>query len=105
MIPDITTALEAMLGLWADGEGVRVAWGNIQFDPSGDGLYLISHDMPAQPYSIDMAGGCRVYPGVYQSPSSRQRVAANHRPECWPAASPGCSRRTKRSQAMALPPG
>ena len=66
MIPDITTALEAMLGLWADGEGVRVAWDNIQFDPPGDGLYLISHDMPAQPYSIDMAGGCRVYPGVYQ---------------------------------------
>ncbi len=38
MIPDITTALEAMLGLWADGEGVRVAWDNIQFDPPGDGL-------------------------------------------------------------------
>lgn len=66
MIPDITTALESMLGLWADSEGVRVAWDNIQFDPPGDGLYLISHDMPAQPYSIDMAGGCRVYPGVYQ---------------------------------------
>lgn len=66
MIPDITTALEAMLGLWADGEGVRVAWDNIQFDPPSDGLYLISHDMPAQPYSIDMAGGCRVHPGVYQ---------------------------------------
>ncbi|UGB01810.1 DUF4128 domain-containing protein [Leclercia sp. G3L] len=66
MIPDITTALEAMLGLWADGEGVQVAWDNIQFDPPGDGLYLISHDMPAQPYSIDMAGGCRAYPGVYQ---------------------------------------
>ncbi|WP_144815161.1 phage tail terminator-like protein [Enterobacter sp. DE0047] len=66
MIPDITTALEAMLGIWADGEGVPVAWDNIQFDPPGDGLYLISHDMPAQPYSIDLAGGSRVYPGVYQ---------------------------------------
>lgn len=66
MIPDITTALEAMLGAWADGEGVPVAWDNIQFDPPADALYLVSHDLPARPYSIDLAGGCRVYPGVYQ---------------------------------------
>ncbi|WP_318387711.1 phage tail terminator-like protein [Enterobacter sp.] len=66
MIPDITTALEAMLGIWADGEGVPVAWDNIQFDPPADVLYLVSHDLPARPYSIDLAGDCRVYPGVYQ---------------------------------------
>lgn len=66
MIPDITTALETMLGTWADGEGVPLALDNIQFDPPTDGLYLISHDMPARPYSIDLAGECRVYPGVYQ---------------------------------------
>ncbi|WP_110875916.1 phage tail terminator-like protein [Franconibacter helveticus] len=66
MIPDITTALEARLGAWAEGEGVPVAWDNIQFEPPTDALYLISHDMPARPYSIDLAGECRVYPGVYQ---------------------------------------
>ncbi|VYU55985.1 hypothetical protein [Metakosakonia massiliensis] len=66
MIPDITTALEAILGTWAESEGVPVAWENIQFEPPTDGLYLISHDMPARPYSIDLAGECRVYPGVYQ---------------------------------------
>lgn len=66
MIPDITTALEAILGTWAESEGVPVAWDNIQFEPPTDGLYLISHDMPARPYSIDLAGECRVYPGVYQ---------------------------------------
>lgn len=66
MIPDITTALESMLGVWADGEGVPVAWDNIQFEPPTDAVYLISHDMPASPYSIDLAGRCRVHPGVYQ---------------------------------------
>ncbi|WP_024559326.1 phage tail terminator-like protein [Franconibacter pulveris 1160] len=66
MIPDITTALEAILGTWAESEGVPVAWDNIQFEPPTDALYLISHDMPARPYSIDLAGECRVYPGVYQ---------------------------------------
>ncbi|XRY13034.1 phage tail terminator-like protein [Franconibacter pulveris 601] len=59
-------ALEARLGAWAEGEGVTVAWDNIQFEPPTDALYLISHDMPARPYSIDLAGECRVYPGVYQ---------------------------------------
>ena len=66
MIPDITTALEAVLGAWTEGEGVPVAWDNIQFEPPTDALYLVSHDMPARPYSIDLAGNCRVYPGVYQ---------------------------------------
>lgn len=66
MIPDITTAFEAVLGTWADSEGVPVAWDNVQFEPPTDALYLVSHDMPAKPYSIDLAGECRIYPGVYQ---------------------------------------
>ncbi|WP_353614089.1 phage tail terminator-like protein [Mangrovibacter phragmitis] len=66
MIPNITAALESVLGSWADGEGIPVAYDNIGFDPPNDALYLISHDMPATPFSIDLAGDAVVYPGVYQ---------------------------------------
>lgn len=65
-LPDITGALEARLGEWADEKGIAVAWDNIQFDPPSGATYLASHDMPATPYSIDLAGRAVVYPGVYQ---------------------------------------
>lgn len=64
--PDITGALEAHLSVWADTQGIPVAWDNIQFDPPIDGIYLTSHDMPASSYSIDLAGTAVISPGVYQ---------------------------------------
>lgn len=65
-MPDITGALEARLGKWAIEKGIAVACDNIQFDPPSGATYLVSNDMPATPYSIDLAGKAVVYPGVYQ---------------------------------------
>lgn len=64
--PDITGALEAHLGVWADKQAIPVAWDNIQFNPPASGIYLTSHDMPASPYSIDLAGTSVISSGVYQ---------------------------------------
>lgn len=64
--PEITEVLEGRLGVWADELGIPVAWDNIQFDPPASGVYLTSHDMPASPYSIDLAGASVITPGVYQ---------------------------------------
>lgn len=58
--------LEARLGEWADEKGISVAWDNIQFDPPSGATYLVSHDIPATPYSIDLAGKAVVHPGIYQ---------------------------------------
>jgi hypothetical protein len=66
MIPDITATFDAVLGAWADAVSMPVAWDNVPFDPPSDAAYLVSHDMPASPYSIDLAGCCRIHPGVYQ---------------------------------------
>ncbi|MCK7252838.1 phage tail terminator-like protein [Enterobacter roggenkampii] len=64
--PDIAALLDIHLGEWADKEGIPVSWDNVEFTPPETGIYLQSHDLPATPYSIDLAGRCQVYPGVYQ---------------------------------------
>ena len=66
MIADIAAALAARLGEWADAEGITVAWENVPFTPPSDGLYLIVHDMPATPRTVDLGLCCRIYSGVYQ---------------------------------------
>lgn len=64
--PDITALLDKHLGQWADEQGIPVSWDNVEFKPPESGVYLQSHDLPATPYSIDLAGTCLVFPGVYQ---------------------------------------
>ncbi|HIC7817462.1 TPA: phage tail terminator-like protein [Enterobacter ludwigii] len=64
--PDITALLDKHLGSWADEQGIPVSWDNVEFTPPETGVYLQSHDLPATPYSIDLAGTCLVFPGVYQ---------------------------------------
>ncbi|WP_140920999.1 phage tail terminator-like protein [Limnobaculum xujianqingii] len=66
MRPDITGALDIIIGSWADEQDIPVAWPNVSFDPPNSGEYLKVHDMPATPYSIDLAGKSKVYPGVFQ---------------------------------------
>lgn len=64
--PDIAALLDKHLGKWADEQGIPVSWDNVEFTPPETGVYLQSHDLPATPYSIDLAGTCLVFPGVYQ---------------------------------------
>lgn len=64
--PDIAALLDKHLGKWADEQDIPVSWDNVTFTPPETGVYLQSHDLPATPYSIDLAGTCLVFPGVYQ---------------------------------------
>ena len=64
--PDIAALLDMHLGKWADEQDIPVSWDNVEFTPPETGVYLQSHDLPATPYSIDLAGTCLVFPGVYQ---------------------------------------
>ncbi|EPK3183965.1 DUF4128 domain-containing protein [Enterobacter kobei] len=64
--PDIAALLDKHLGKWADEQDIPVSWDNVKFTPPETGVYLQSHDLPATPYSIDLAGTCLVFPGVYQ---------------------------------------
>jgi hypothetical protein len=64
--PDIAALLDKHLGKWADEQSIPVSWDNVEFTPPETGVYLQSHDLPATPYSIDLAGTCLVFPGVYQ---------------------------------------
>lgn len=64
--PEITVLLDKHLGGWADEQGIPVSWDNVEFTPPETGVYLQSHDLPATPYSIDLAGACLVFSGVYQ---------------------------------------
>ncbi|KKY84748.1 hypothetical protein OA44_04155 [Enterobacter cloacae] len=66
MIPDIASALAARLGIWADAEGISVAWENVPFTPPANEMYLAVHDMPVTPRTIDIGLRCRTYSGVYQ---------------------------------------
>ncbi|MDQ7214063.1 phage tail terminator-like protein [Enterobacter cloacae] len=54
MIPDIASALAARLGIWADAEGISVAWENVPFTPPANEKYLAVHDMPVTPRTIDL---------------------------------------------------
>lgn len=80
MNPDIAAALAARLGRWADAERIPVAWENVGFTPPVSGIYLVAHDMPATPRTMDLGLRCRVYSGVYQinvvTPAGSGRTSA-----------------------------
>ena len=65
------TALKA----YADNKGLRVAFDNVQFTPTTNETYLVSHLMPASTNSRTLSGDHKAFVGVYQitivSPSGR----------------------------------
>jgi len=61
----IAELLESRLALWAEAQGLPVAYENIAFNPS-DGPYLESHVMPATTEAIDLSRQAKVMRGVYQ---------------------------------------
>lgn len=65
MIPDITSALNAHMGAWADRHGVPFFIENIS-EEKPPGTYLEAFDLPATPQTLDLALSCHVYRGVYQ---------------------------------------
>ena len=65
------TALKA----YADNKGLRVAFDNVQFTPTTNETYLVSHLMPASTNSGTLSGDHKAFVGVSQitivSPSGR----------------------------------
>lgn len=65
MIPDITSALNARMGAWADQHGVPFFIENIS-EEKPPGTYLEAFDLPAAPRTLDLGMTCHIYTGIYQ---------------------------------------
>lgn len=61
----IQQLFEASLGRWAQGEGLAIAYPNVQFDPAG-ASYLCCFTLPADTASNDLAGEHELLTGVFQ---------------------------------------
>ena len=66
MQSQIRAALESHLALFADDQGLLVAWQGVEFEPEVGEEYLRVFVMPAESDSNDLAGAHRVYRGVLQ---------------------------------------
>ncbi|MBX9267203.1 phage tail terminator-like protein [Chromobacterium violaceum] len=61
----IRAAFERRLADWAKGQGLPVAWENIEFTPPADGLYLRAFLLPAEGETVNLEyGACEI--GLYQ---------------------------------------
>lgn len=57
---------QARLDAWATGQGLRVAYQNVQFDPEDGETYLRAFLLPAGTDSNTLAGDQKIYTGVFQ---------------------------------------
>lgn len=71
----VRNLFQTALSTYASNKGIRVAFDNVQFTPTTNETYLVSHLMPAQTSSRTLSGDHKAFVGVYQitivSPSGR----------------------------------
>ncbi|QKZ05826.1 phage tail terminator-like protein [Pseudomonas eucalypticola] len=62
----IRSIYEQRLAAWATGQGLRVAYQNVSFEPAGDETYLAAFTLPAGTDSNTLAGDHKLYTGLFQ---------------------------------------
>ena len=71
----VRNLFQTALAAYAATKGIRVAFDNVQFTPTTNETYLVSHLMPASTNSRTLSGDHKAFVGVYQitivSPSGR----------------------------------
>jgi len=71
----VRNLFQTALNTYAKNKGIRVAFDNVQFTPTTNETYLVSHLMPASTNSGTLSGDHKAFVGVYQitivSPSGR----------------------------------
>ena len=62
----VRNLFQTTLKTYADAKNIRVAFDNVQFTPTTNETYLVSHLMPASTNSGTLSGDHKAFVGVYQ---------------------------------------
>lgn len=62
----VRNLFQTALAAYAATKGIRVAFDNVQFTPTTNETYLVSHLMPASTNSRTLSGDHKAFVGVYQ---------------------------------------